>query len=263
MAIAPAEVRGRLVPEPLIQDAAAALGLVHGQPPHDRFTHVVILSGAAVACVNRARYAAHLLAGSLETAHVVSLGAHRPLGTKPLPGREDGLSERGQARACGLGDVDSEWAAVLAAARQAFSLPDPERSEESNPDTGTEEQRLARAARYVWPGVEVVIAPSEHPEQRQRATTTSQLRHWLALADLGPTDHVLLVTTQIYVPYQHLVGLEVLGLGSGCGVWTCGVDAEHAALPTRVFTGTDYLQEIRSTMLAARSLLARAYSGVS
>lgn len=74
---------------------------------------------------------------------------------------------------------------------------------------------------------------------------------------------MLLVTTQIYVPYQHLVGVEVLGLGSGCGIRTCGVDAVQAAVPTRVFTGADYLQEIRSALLAARSLLAAVQASAS
>jgi hypothetical protein len=264
MPVVPTEIGGRFVPEPLIHASAAALGLVRSQPPPaHRFSHIVILSGAAVACLNRARYAADLLGAGVEAAHVVSLGAHRLLGTRPPPGRPDGMSEREQAQARGFGAVDSEWAVVLAAARQAFSLGEPEWFEESGPDLGSEEQRLARSARYGWPDVEVVITPSERPEQRQRANTTAQLRHWLELAGLGPADHVLLVTTQIYVPYQHLVGVEVLGLGTGCGVWTCGVDAEHSTLPTRAFTGTDYLQEIRSTLLAARSLLARARSGVS
>jgi hypothetical protein len=41
----------------------------------------------------------------------------------------------------------------------------------------------------------------------------------------------LLLTTQIYVPYQQFGGLEVLGIERGCSVYCCGVDAASSYLP--------------------------------
>jgi hypothetical protein len=214
MPYAPAVVRGRTLAESLIRSAAAALGLVESaRPPDELFTHVVVLAGGVTGCVNRARYAADLIRDGIPAGRVVALGAHRLLGSTRPPARPEAPTEREQARTLGLGELDSESAVVLAAARQAFNLPEPARTVESAPDAGTEEQRLARAACYRWENVEVVITPSAHPEKGVRANTAAQLRHWQDLAGLTPEDRVLLVTTQIYVPYQHLVGIEVLGLG--------------------------------------------------
>lgn len=232
-------VNGREVPDDLIVTAAAELGLVDGVPPRpaEPFTHLVILSGAVRACVNRARYAAGLLrAGVIEAGTVVALTAHRPLGA----------AEQDQAAELGLGSPDSESAALVEAVRQAFGLGAPE-LDESAPDEGPQEARLARTAAYRWPGVEVFSVPATGG----RATTADQLVWWRDRAGLGPADRVLLVTTQIYVPYQHLVAIRLLGLPTGTAVWTTGVDAETAAVPTRQFTGADYLQEVRSALTAA------------
>jgi hypothetical protein len=262
----PAVVNGRTIQEAVILAAAAALGLVTSGRPGGRYDHVVVLSGAVRGCVNRATHAARLLADGVGTDSVVALGAHRPLGAP----------EREQAVALGLGEVDSESGLVLASMRQAFGLGEPDRLVESAPDTGTENERLARSARHTWhgahrarppgpstpatrtPSIEVVTVPSERAAEGLRANTATQLRHWAPRAGLGPGHRVLLVTTQIYVPYQHLVGIDTLALATGCAVDTCGVDAATGVTPTRTFTGTDYLQELRSALLAARSLVAVA-----
>jgi hypothetical protein len=105
--------------------------------------------------------------------------------------------------------------------------------------------------------VEVVIAPSEMPQER-RAKTGDQLRYWADLAGLGHEDDILIVTTQIYVPYQHLVATRVLGLERGCTVHSCGVDADSSFMPIADFGGRDYLQEIRAALRAALALVQRA-----
>jgi hypothetical protein len=264
MPFMPAVVNGTTIPERLILDAAEALGQVtSGSPAGQRYSHVVVLSGGVRGCVNRAHHAARLLSDGLEVDTLVVLGAHRMLGTTRSTDHPNARTERQQAADLGLGDIDSESATILAVTRRAFGLDEPAHVEESAPDSGSEEHRLARSARYCWPGVEVVIAPSERTEQKQRANTAAQLRYWRRQANLGPDDSILLVTTQIYVPYQHLVGIQTLGLPAGCALRTCGVDPSNAEVPTRIFTGTDYLQELRSALLAARSLLEGARTSVS
>ena len=253
----PAEVGGRLIPDHLVLAAAGALGLVSGQPlPSRPFSHLVVLSGLLRACVNRTHYAAGLLRGQLDPGSVTVLGAHRMLGG----------AEPQQARDLGLGDLDDEADVIVAATRQAFGLDDPARSETSEPSgvmprgelTAEQKKDLhAASAIHRWPTVEVVIAPSGDPAER-RANTADQLRYWAALASLGRRHDVLLVTTQIYVPYQHMDALRVLGLERGCGVYSCGVDAANALLPAKAFGGREYLQEIRSALRAAATLLRAA-----
>jgi hypothetical protein len=249
MQTAPAEVNGRIVPEDLIAGAAMALDLVRAAPvPAERFTHLAVLAGQVGACVNRTRHAANLLRDGLHADSTVILGAHREL----TGGEPD------KARELGFGDMFDEADAVVAASRQAFGLGEPELSQESGPHlTGWDKALQGASARYCWKDADVLIVPSGEPEKR-RANTPDQLHYWARLAGIGSNDRVLLLTTQIYVPFQQLLALRLLGLERGCGVYCCGVDATSAALPLRTFSGRSYLQEIRSALLAASALMAAA-----
>jgi hypothetical protein len=251
----PAEVNGRQIPDGLVIPAARALGLVDASPVAGRvFSHLVVLSGLTRACVNRTHFAAGLLSDGLRAGSVAVLGAHRKLGG----------AEPEQARELGFGELSDESDVIVAAARQAFGLGEPAITEESESALDPEvfEQFHAAWARYRWDSVEVLIVPSSDPTLR-RADTADQLRYWAGLARVGGGDDVLVVTTQIYVPYQHMEAVRVLGLERGCGVYSCGVDAAGSLLPARAFGGRDYLQEIRSALRSAPGLLraARAAAG--
>jgi hypothetical protein len=84
------------------------------------------------------------------------------------------------------------------------------------------------------------------------------LRYWARRAEIKPADQVLLVTTQLYVPFQYLTALRVLGLERDCDVYCCGVDAATAVAPLPNLTARSYLQEIRSALLAAVELMTVA-----
>ncbi len=249
MRTAPADVNGRIVPEDLIDAAAEALGLVRSTPiPTEPFTYLAVLAGQVGACVNRTKLAANLLRDGLAVNSTVVLGAHRQLVAH----------EPDQARELGFGDLFDEADAVLAATRQALGLGDPEESERSRPETTEWNKTLHGASgRYRWKEAEVVIVPSSEPGNR-RADTNDQLRYWAELAGLGRDDRVLLITTQIYVPFQQLAALRWLGLSRGCSVYCCGVDETNSALPLRRFGGREYLQEIRKALVHARELMAAA-----
>ncbi len=248
----PAEVNGTVIPDALIADAARALGFVEPAPPAAReFSHLVILAGQARACADRANYAAQLRQAGLRAGTVVALGAHRRLDE----------TEIDQAREAGFGPAADEAEVVLAATRRAFSLGAPQAVEESwpHPDPQRPGEFHAASARYLWPSAEVVIAPSDLPHAR-RAKTGDQLRYWADLASLGSEHDILIVTTQLYVPYQHLVASRVLGLERGCAVRSCGVDA-RSRRPAGTFAGREYLQELRAALRAALALLKHAREG--
>jgi hypothetical protein len=250
---APAMVNGREVPDALAIAAARALGLVDAVTVTDReFSHLVVLSGLVSACINRTHRAAELLRGGLAADAVVVLGAHRELGP----------AEPRQAADAGLGDLTDEAEVIVAATREAFGLGRPQTvAEPRRPaDPGQPTAFHAASARYQWRSAEVVIAPSGEPDRR-RANTADQLRYWARLVGIGREHDLLIVTTQIYVPYQHLETLRVIGLERGCRVYSCGVDAANALLPRAApFGGRDYLQEIRSALRAAATLLRAARS---
>ena len=250
----PARVGERMIPDALIRPAAEALGLVSGSPmPRRSFTHLVVLSGLVRACVNRTHYAAGLLQDNLGPGSVTVLGAHRMLSR----------SEPAQASDLGFGELRDEAEVIVAATRRAFGLDGPPVTQQEEPvgalaqedPSPQQKERLqAACARYRWPTVDVVIAPSSQPAER-RANTQDQLRYWASLAGIDSRHDVLLVTTQIYVPYQHMEALRVLSLERGCGVYCCGVDAARSLLPAKAFGGREYLQEVRSALRAAAALL--------
>lgn len=252
MRTGPADVNSRIVPEDLIAAAAQALGMVWTSPvPPEPFTFLAVLAGQVKACVNRTKLAAELLRSGLAADSTVVLGAHRHLVS----------DEPGQARDLGFGDIFDEADAVLAATREAFDLGDPEESETSWPAPAEWDEALHGAsARYRWKEVEVVIVPSSDLG-RGRADTTDQLRYWAELAGLGPDDRVLLITTQLYVPFQQLAALRWLGLARGCSVYCSGVDATNSALPLPGRGGREYLLEIRKALQNARELMAAAQQG--
>ncbi len=251
---APAEVNGREIPDALVIAAARALGQVDAVAVSGRrFSHLVVLSGLVSACVNRTHRAVELIRSGLVTDAVVVLSAHRALGAKELR----------QATEAGLGELADEAEVTVAATQRAFGLGTPVAAHESQPPASREDRAAFRAAwaHYQWPSAEVIIAPSAEPAIR-RANTADQLSYWAAAAGVGSGHDVLILTTQIYVPYQHMEAMRVLGLNRGCGVYSCGVDAAHALLPrTPPFGGRDYLQEVRSALRAALELLRAAQEG--
>jgi hypothetical protein len=211
----------------------------------------LVLSGLVRACVNRTRRASALLGEGIDAASVTVLGGHRKLGgDEPVLAKEQGFGEQ-------FDEAD----VVLAATRQAFSLGEPERFERHGPDrTDWDDELWSAGARCRWPGVEVPIVPSSEPGRR--VNTVDQLRSWADQSGIARHDRVLLLTTQIYVPYQQLAGLQVLGIERGCLVYCCGVDAASSFLPARSFSGRSYLQEIRSALGAASKLMAAVQKGV-
>ncbi len=237
---------GRPVPDSLIMAAAQAFGMINAPRLERRaFSHLVVLSGLARACLNRAHYAAGLVSGGLSAGKVVALGGHRELSS----------AERDLAAAADLGDLSDEAEVILAATRRAFRLGEPFSAAEQRPAGGESAAAFhAASAWYHWPSVDVMIAPSSEPATR-RANTADQLRHWAETVSLSDEDNVLVITTQIYVPYQRMEAVRILGLPYGCGVYCVGVDARTALLPNLSFSGRDYLQEIRSALRAAPLLL--------
>ncbi|MEV6343689.1 hypothetical protein [Actinoplanes sp. NPDC051851] len=102
-----------------------------------------------------------------------------------------------------------------------------------------------------------LAAPSSEPGVR-RANTADTYHFWAERARLGVGDRVLVVTSPIFVPFQHCDALRTLAVPYRCTIETVGLDAARATLPTPPeATGPDrYLQEIRSAILSLRRLFA-------
>ena len=164
----------------------------------------------------------------------------------------------------GWGPIVLESQAALAAAQEVLGLPITSDEESSysgdsyppqlEPGAPSPDEYTRRTAWFVqhWDfprRVDVVAAPSAAPLQR-RANTPDQLAFWAHRCPLGSDPRILLVTTDHYVPYQQLQALRVLGRPFDCRIVTTGTPWS----PGGTYRAAGYLQEIRSTLLAAQQL---------
>ncbi|MEV6845150.1 hypothetical protein [Actinoplanes sp. NPDC051411] len=223
----------------LIVAAATALRLVEAAPPpHSEYDHMLVLGGLGRACLQRSRYAAELaLSGAVKVGEVAALGSFRPLthAERELPG---------------LGGAAFEVDAMDVGVRAGFDLTRPVERE------GLEGEWDVRT--YRWPGqpeIHVLAAPSSEPAIR-RANTADTYEFWAGRMRLRATDRILVVTTPIYVPFQHGDAIRILGLRHGCGIDTIGVDPSRVTVPFAPgATNPDrYLQEMRSAIVSMRAL---------
>jgi hypothetical protein len=75
---------------------------------------------------------------------------------------------------------------------------------------------------------------------------------------------VLLVTTDLYVPFQHVDAIKTLGLDLRCGIETVGFSRRtFPHWPSGPAKHGELLQEIRSAILSLHNLLRQAaHAGV-
>jgi hypothetical protein len=227
--------------------AAAALGLRGTNPPAYRdYDAVIILGGLVRACLARPGHAARLVEQrAITTRRVIALGGYRPL-------RGDEVE---MARTMIGAEIGDELHAMDAGVRDAFGLAAPVQSEGGVSETvGAGWAHLEYRSANGLP-VNVVAAPSSEPGVR-RANTPDTYR-WL-VSDSGllhENDAVLVVTTDIYRPFQGADALRMLRLPLNVHVDIVGITAGEVdhRLAQR-FEPHSYLQELRSTILALGSL---------
>ena len=233
--------------EGVVRRAAAALGMVGTSPPAaSRYNHVLILGGLVRACLARPLHAARLIIdGAIHVDEVTALGAFRE-----LKGDEIELA----ATLGRVGERD-EFGAMDAGVRAAFAVEHPvaEDGETSGVLGASWAVRDYRTAAGL--PLRVVAAPSSQPGVRR--ANTADTYAWFAsdVAKLRVGERILIVTTDIYVPYQHADALRMLALPYSVEVDVVG-DRPGDLDPrlAQVFRPHNYLQEIRSTIRALRAL---------
>lgn len=248
--VPPQEFSPRL--QKLVLTAAHALGLAGASPPPSRrYDHVLILGGLVRACFARPEHAAKLLLGldgrdpEIVATSVTALGGYRP-----LRGDELELSSR-----FGREDLADEFDAMDAGVRAAFGLGElVEERGESSPVVGAA-WRVRRYETLAGLPIHVIAAPSTEPGTRRANTPDTYA--WFAEqhARLNRGQRILVVTTDIYVPYQHADALRMLALPYGVDVDAIGIlPGDLDPRLAQAFAPHSYLQEIRSTIRALHVL---------
>ena len=101
--------------------------------------------------------------------------------------------------------------------------------------------------------VAAVAAPPQDPPQR--ANTGDGFVGWADLIHRPqPGESILVVTTDLFVPFQHADAVRCLGLPYSCGIDTVGLNAAAYANWLHQNTRTTLLQEVRSAILAMNNL---------
>lgn len=225
----------------LITAAAEALHLTSAAPPAQfDYDHILVLGGLGRACLQRTEHAATLLRdGLVKAPELTALGSFRPLTAdeRSLPG---------------LADAEFEIDAMEAGILRSFA-PAAEVRENSAPGHWTVRTYHAPAA----PALHALAAPSSEPATR-RANTADTYAFWAHRSGIRRGDRILVVTSPIYIPFQHCDAIRMLALPHGCAITTTAFDPARATVPLAPgATGPDrYLQEIRSAIRSMRSLHA-------
>lgn len=243
--------------EELVIEAADALGLVRPRPPqYGDYDHVVVLGGLVpTGSIWRTAYAAHLLRHNVTAENLTAISAYRELTSSAAHPYRD---EYKLLHDLGLPRRSYEWEVMEDGLRRAFNLSAFTVEQESEPGAEGYLRFRISSAKSNGRRIFLVAAPGTNPGQR--ANTADGYRYWVErAANLQPGYRILAVTTCIYVPYQHAIALQHLGIPFACSIDTVGVDpdAVNDKSIRQEFRGVHYLQEIRSALRAYRQLLRK------
>jgi hypothetical protein len=252
----------------IVGRAATDLGLVRSSRPRARrFDHVVVAGGGGVSPRLRASFAAELIERhQLDPGDVWLLGSPRPVTS----------TERRQTDPYAPGAAD-EFDLMIAGGEQAFArerfsqtalcgcsdltVPCPEWQERwrhlDPVACGLTDAALQHRRQRTYPGrgfdLHVLSAATGRPPDRPNTADTYAL---LAnVAGLDQSQRVLLVTTQVFVPFQGFDAIRMLHLPHGIEVEVVGFGNEAGDRPA---TPAYQLQEVLSGLRSARRLAVDA-----
>ncbi len=225
--------------EELTYRAAKELGLMNPVPPsQDEYDYMLILGGLATGVEPRVKYAAKLIEDGLKIRkQIAGLGSFRELQDKELPISRKYASD-------GSYEIDH----LIAMMATLFG---------GAPNLASRKTLAADLAPMVWDtdssegshSLGAYAATSSEPEVRP-ANTADTYELFAASSQIDPGDSALLVTSGIYVPYQHLEATRTL-LRHEVVIETVGlISSSSRRHPAHAFR-----QEVRSTLRSAGDLL--------
>jgi hypothetical protein len=250
-----------------IRGLADRLGLVSPRKPrYRRYDKTLVLGGGYRSPLLRPRYAAQLQAGGVDLGELSFLGSPRFLIDEP--------PERAVTEMYAPGAVD-EFDLMISGARAAFGLavtqitylcgcvsarlPCPnwhsrgaDRADQT-PPAYTHERCVSLVNEAGKSIGSVLSASTGRPPYRPDTSDTFSL--WARSAQPKHGERVLVITTQVFVPFQTFDGLRRLYLPHGADIDAVGYGAEWGDRP---LTSEYLLQEILSAVRSGRRLLVDA-----
>lgn len=214
-------------------------------PCFDSYDYIVALGGARMSCLFRPKYAEQLITRMKKPPRaVVMLSGMRPVAD----------TEREAADAYAPGAV-TEYDLINAGAEKVFHLKrEYEEKRYCHPNANRSWAiRMYTAPQYDFK-IQSISGPSSDPENR-RANSADTFSFFVEKEQIGPGSRVLLVTSQIYVPYQQLEAIRTWAIPNDVYVETVGFPSGWNMNRQGMMKAVNYLQEIRSAIQAVNRYL--------
>ena len=222
-----------------VSSVIAPLGLVGVSVPTEKnFDYVVALGGARFSCLYRPKYINVLIQEQkIHAKKIVLLSGMRPI-----------IETERAATDTYAPMANTEYDLINTGAEQVFGLQKNYREECYH----NENENLSWAVRRYDLKTEIPVlslsGPSSEP-QRRRANSADTYKFFIEKCGIQPNQKLLLVTSQIYVPYQQI---EAIRMFQEIYVETVGFPTEWSLGLQGMLEPANYLQEIRSAMLMQR-----------
>jgi hypothetical protein len=227
--------------------AATDLGL-RGNDGADRedFDYVWVLGGAKLSCLLRGRLAARTVqTAKSKPKAIVLLGSARPIGD----------AER-KATNTYAPDAETEFDLFAAAAQKEFDAGDTFEEERHNDAENPNSSWVVRKYGVNGADLFVIAAPSSEPAKR-RANSADTYEFFFDKFRASEGSSILVTTSQIYVPYQHLEAVRTVAIPHNVYLDTIGFVPEWGGELQGMNEPSNYLQEIRSTIQAIDRFLTQ------
>jgi len=227
--------------------AASELGLIGNSiPARSDYDYIWVLGGAKLSCLLRSRLAKQTIESTGQTPKAVVMLASM---------RQIGDSER-MATDTYAPEAVTEFDLFVAAAEKEFgvgeSFTEDRYDDASNINSSWIVQKYLKDNLNIY----IIAAPSSDPEKR-RANSADTYEFFFDYFKIEESSEVLLTTSQIYVPYQHLEAIRTIAIPHQINFDTIGFDPAWGGTLQGMNEPQNYLQEIRSTIQAIDRFLTQ------
>lgn len=227
----------------IAKESARELGLIGQEIPNgSTYDFVWVLGGARLSCLLRPRLAARLV-----TEHGLQFGMIALLSSA----REVAETEREATDTYAPG-AKTEFDLINKGAEIEFKLESSfteERFDDAvNPNGSWVIRSYNKSGNF--PPLLSLSAPSSSPYP-QPANSADTYNFFFEHFQVPPGSSFLLITSQIYVPYQQLEALRTVALKYNVVIETVGFPLEWSGNLQGMNAPSNYLQEIRSTIQSA------------